>query len=542
MKRIHSKMMGAVVFALSCAMLFVFMACSQPATNTPVAKSGNCVLSSLTVSAGTLTPKFAAETLNYSVSVDNAVSAITVSGTPADPKASVSGNSGKELALSVGDTAVSIVVTAEDSTTKKYTVVITRAAASTAPTTPTKTVLTILDYANTTNTLEKEIFDAFVAANPDIELNIEYQYDEAYHTRLSSLDSAGTLPDVMYLWVSRSGYLLQNHKTKDLSALLPADLLSNFPSNVKNPSIMPGGYLGMLPRGITYTGIMYVNKKLLSDNGLVPATTYTQMKAQVATLQAKGIATLGIPGFDSWTLQSCLLSTMVGRLLGNDFLPAAKSGSKSLNGSEFVGVLSAYKTLVEDGVLSSAMANLNYGDAPAMFAQGKIAYYIDGDWRIGTFNDSSAAGYLTAARQSGEIELMPIPSFTGETNAGCASTVPGTGWGLNASIASGSDKEKAAVRLLSYLYSKEVLTKYLEAGSFVPNRSDVTSTTVSPLIAKQLAFYKANLKSCYVIDTVLPSDVYNPLDTGLQDILKGTKTPQQVGDSIETSMAAWRAK
>jgi hypothetical protein len=96
-------------------------------TREPPPKSANAKLSALSVSAGTLTPAFNADTADYAVAVPNAAASITVTGTAADSGAALSANNGTAQTLSVGANTISLVVTAQDGVAKKtYTVVVTR--------------------------------------------------------------------------------------------------------------------------------------------------------------------------------------------------------------------------------------------------------------------------------------------------------------------------------------------------------------------------------------------------------------------------------
>ena len=106
----------------------------------PATLSTDADLSGLTISAGTL-PTFASGTISYAVSVDNDVASVTVTPTVADDGASVtvagtavaSGATSGAIDLTAGANAIDIVVTAEDgTTTKTYTVTVTRAT-NTAP-------------------------------------------------------------------------------------------------------------------------------------------------------------------------------------------------------------------------------------------------------------------------------------------------------------------------------------------------------------------------------------------------------------------------
>lgn len=91
--------------------------------------SKNANLSSITLSAGSLTPAFNTDTLKYSVSVENTVSSVSVTATPEDAKATV-------IITPSGDTLLeenkakdfTISVTAEDGTGKDYVVSVTRQA------------------------------------------------------------------------------------------------------------------------------------------------------------------------------------------------------------------------------------------------------------------------------------------------------------------------------------------------------------------------------------------------------------------------------
>ena len=98
--------------------------------------SSNANLSNLTISAGTLTPAFTSGTLGYTASVPNATTTITETPTVADATATVkvngtavvSGSASAPISLNVGDNVITTVVTAQNGTTRTYTVTVTRAA------------------------------------------------------------------------------------------------------------------------------------------------------------------------------------------------------------------------------------------------------------------------------------------------------------------------------------------------------------------------------------------------------------------------------
>ena len=115
------------------------------------AGSSDATLSGLTISDGTLIPTFVSGTTEYTVSVANSVSSVTVTPTASHDEAIIevdrtevySGSASDAQALSVGDTDIVIVVTAEDgSTTETYTVKVTRAASASTDATLSRLIIT----------------------------------------------------------------------------------------------------------------------------------------------------------------------------------------------------------------------------------------------------------------------------------------------------------------------------------------------------------------------------------------------------------------
>jgi hypothetical protein len=101
--------------------------------------SSDSNLSSLVISSGTLSPVFSSSTTSYTVILANSITSITVTPTASSSVASISvnaqstssGSVSSSLSISVGSNSISIIVTAQDGTTKTYTITVTRLAAST---------------------------------------------------------------------------------------------------------------------------------------------------------------------------------------------------------------------------------------------------------------------------------------------------------------------------------------------------------------------------------------------------------------------------
>ena len=90
--------------------------------NATPGKSGNNALSTLTVSAGTLTPAFDPAVTEYTLSLPQGTEKLTLTATPSDSNATVQGDG--ELTLQEGENTLPLVVTAEDGSAKAYTITV----------------------------------------------------------------------------------------------------------------------------------------------------------------------------------------------------------------------------------------------------------------------------------------------------------------------------------------------------------------------------------------------------------------------------------
>ena len=131
-------------------------------TVTETTTSTDATLSGLTLQDGegtviTLSPTFPSDmTTDYTAQVANGVDTVTLTATQNDSTATVAiaddGDTNKPgeavLNLDVGSNTLTVMVTAEDGTTKTYTVTVTRAAANTAPTATDSLVTTDEDTAH----------------------------------------------------------------------------------------------------------------------------------------------------------------------------------------------------------------------------------------------------------------------------------------------------------------------------------------------------------------------------------------------------------
>ncbi|MHB9295489.1 ABC transporter substrate-binding protein [Pillotina sp. SPG140] len=408
-------------------------------------------------------------------------------------------------------------------------------------------VLNYLDLTSANSVQElTAVWGAFEKAHPNIKIVREDLFNEPFHNKTEAYAAAGRLPDVLYAWPSgRSTTLHEQKLLKDLGPLARRDgISSQFLANALDPAQQGGNYLAILPRAITSSHAFYVNNAVLRDAGLTPAKTYAELKAQVPVLRAKGYQTVLMANQEMWVIQSCLFSLIAGRFGGVGWEQKILNGTAKFTDPDFVNALRFVKQLYDDGVLARETLATDYGTVVGQFGTNKGAYLIDGDWRIGAFvtDKSTGQAVIPVARQR-DIQITVFPDIEGAKLNKSTSGILGTGWGISAKLADGSPKLEAAWELVKWLSGKEIQTWMIQTGSIsTPTAVGIDS---SKLGLEPMQTAGVNLANQYtattaVIDGVFHSDVYTPLNDGLAEIGRGTKTPEQVAQATQTAFDSWR--
>jgi raffinose/stachyose/melibiose transport system substrate-binding protein len=247
---------------------------------------------------------------------------------------------------------------------------------------------------------------------------------------------------------------------------------------------------------------------------------------------------------DTWVMQSCLFSLIAGRFCGEGWEQKILRGKAKFTDPDFVGALKFIETMYKDGVLAQSTLGTNYGDVLGKFANGEGAYYIDGDWRVAAFiTDTWSGKALIPAEHQNDILLTVFPDIEGAKINNSTSGLIGTGFGMNAEIPAGSAKEEAAWSLLKWLVSKENAEFRVGTGAVAtPSRidADISGLNLEPLQAQMAHFASQFETITTVIDAVFHSDIYIPLNDGLQEIGMGAAAPKQVAADVQEAFDTWR--
>ena len=142
----------------------------------------------------------------------------------------------------------------------------------------------------------------------------------------------------------------------------------------------------------------------------------------------------------------------------------------------------------------------------------------------------------TSFFHKGDNVELHIDTYKGEVTKGSSAATLGENFGMNAKLTGA--KADAAWKFISFVSGKEaseILTKY---GTVSTYKFDMKDLDIDQL-SKQYVELINNQSMGYVIDAKMDSEgVNNLLNPGIQAVMIGQKTPQQLANEYEAWVAA----
>lgn len=384
-----------------------------------------------------------------------------------------------------------------------------------------------VDVSTAEYTTFKEVVSKFEAKYPNIQLSIQNLFNDPYHQKLQAMAVAGNLPDVMFLWpTARTGYVTGRGLVKDLTPLL-GDKKADFDAANVAPQ-GPDGQIWELPTvAPTDTTVVYTNDALLQKLGLTYPKTLSDLLAQSATINNAGLTPIAIADKDGWEMESCVLSTIVGRLGGNDWLPNAIAGKNgaSFSDPQFVNSLKIVDQMAKAKLFPAGVAQMDYDQGLQLFEQQKAVYLIDGSWRVQNLEKD------LSPEVKANISLNTVPALPGEVVQKSVADIASTGYGMNAKLKGAT--EKAAWDWIWFNAGPDGAAINLAHG-LIPsyNKIDLSSSNLGPLTKKLVAFLNDTPGTNTVLDGLMNAKVIGVLNPDLQVMILGQKAPQQVAQDV----------
>ncbi len=370
----------------------------------------------------------------------------------------------------------------------------------------------------------------FAEMYPEIVIeNTEMSHDD-YQVKIQQLAATDSMPDVFMLkgpWINT---FEENELISDIAADIDAYEFSDlYFDNIFRIATRGSKIYGLPYEANTSTTYVFYNKEMWREAGFDEfPKTWDEMFIANEYFKSQGIPMIGLGNKDKWPAGSSILSTLGDRFTGSAWTQSIiqNDGDAKFTDSEFVAALQLLADLAAADAFNADFNSVNNNQTQALFRQGKYASIIEGSWAM-----SGILGEATDEMKDNiGVAALPMPSNAkGEAN----SSAGGAGWffAINADL-EGAEREAAITLLFTLLgkeYSEYVAINYSEP---TPMKVDVEATGLLQVQEEFLAL-NASYNIIPVYDVWMTPQVIEAMNTSLQGLLAGTRTPEEVGQAIQ---------
>ncbi|GAB1482052.1 sugar-binding protein MsmE [Treponema sp.] len=394
---------------------------------------------------------------------------------------------------------------------------------------PSKVVVKTMAYGDNSNAEGVNwvrIVDAFEKENPNIDIDYELLYDEAYHQKVSARLAAGDVPALAYMgadarWGKPWAEASQQYDHKSI-------IDTNYYDMKLIPPMGPNGEIFEIPLGTSnITTVLYANEALIKSLGFAVPTTYEEIVAMVPKAKKAGLDVISIDGADGWAWGSCFMSAVVARISGDaNWVSKAVAGQYKFTDQVFVDSLSIISRMRKDGVISEKAVLVDYGANISAFSNKKALFMVQGQWAAGSIEPAVAEDTL----------MLAFPKLPGEKPGleGSVAAAIQVGYGITQAGAKDPAVRDAALKFINYFYSHAETAQRLKDGAIVaPILKNFEVPADLPTINKRKVVLAQNAMSTDVIDAFLGGAPNDALNAGMQKIAAGTAKPADVAAEVE---------
>lgn len=361
---------------------------------------------------------------------------------------------------------------------------------------------------------------------------------EIYSQKVIAAARAKTLPDIFGILGERktlasfikAGYILNlsPYMKEDISGSEGLDVSwkdSFYPQTLKIVTFNPGNSYNVaagiygVPIDTTVMQFVY-NKSLFKEAGLDPEKTpetITEFIDWAKNIQAKTGKTGFICGWGEGWLLNALATEWAINSLGQDKFLRTISGEVPYTDPEWIDIFGLFAELKNSGILASNIATVTNKEAEAAFAEGKAAFSFNGSWSVNVYKQLSENldyGFFSLPKVSDD---HPVKVWGGA----------GSSFLVNANSAN----KKQAINFLRWLSAKEQQEFLSKETNNLPAIINVVDKL--PLILKNLLGTFSNLTHPDIWPQNEDSRVIEIINRGLQQIVMGLKSPEEVAREIQ---------
>ena len=364
-----------------------------------------------------------------------------------------------------------------------------------------------------------------------------YAPSDIYSQKIVAAAQARILPDIYGILDKKavlasfieSGYVadLTQEFAKDDAAwekvLFPKALAVNRFGEGNVYKMKPGIY--GVPIDVTNMQMLY-NKKLLQKAGIAnPPANFDEFIKDTQALKRVGIAGL-VSGWGELWLLDCFASNYAFNIMGEDKIMATYRGEVPYTDPDWVKVFGIFENLTKNQALIEGVVTKANKYAEQDFALERAAFAFNGSWCVNVYN---------AMNPNLEYGVMLPPPV--------ASNYPMKIWGGAGSslvVNNSSTHKDKAIASLKWLTAKDQQIILAKETKNLPSNQEALAGI--PQVLSEFAGAMDHTTHPTIWDYNEDALVTEAFDKGIQSIIIGEKTPQQVGAEVQAVKERQTAK
>lgn len=373
----------------------------------------------------------------------------------------------------------------------------------------------------------QKLADEYMAAHPNVTIEITVLENEAFKTKLTTVMQSGNPPDIFQSW---GGGTMNEYANagllKDITAELDADggaWRNTFGAGALGVYSYEGKAYGA-PWDMGMVGFWY-NKALFAEAGIAaPPATWTELLDAVKKLKAAGITPIALGEGDKWP-GAFWWEYLAVRIGGKPAFDAASNRSGAFTDPAFVQAGEKLLELMALEPFQDGYLGATYGDQATAVGNGKAAMELMGQWAPAVQKDNSEDKLGLGE----DLGWFPFPVVEGGAGGQFDALGGGNGFAV------GKNASPEAVDFLKYLTRAESQVALAEIGVAIPVVAGGEAGLSDPLlITLQQSLAKAEYFQLYY-DQYLPPAMGSVVNDSVQGIFAETLTPEQAAQAVEDS-------
>ena len=378
----------------------------------------------------------------------------------------------------------------------------------------------------------KEVAADFEKANPNVTITVRDYPNEAYKTAIQVGVASNQPPDIFFNEPGETAFkFVRDDQVMDLTAVAKK---AGWDKTLKGTV---GGFtLDGKIWGMPYTQqskYFYYSKEIFANEKIKIPTSFNGLLSTCKTLKAKGIVPISFGNSERWPgihYMTILNQKVVGDAqIAADYSlkPAA---DKLFTDPAYATALQKLKDMQDAGCFNNAVNSVSPEIARATFYSGKAAMTFCGTWCLGIMDSNGFKG------KYGNFRFPRMEG--GKGNQGYVISGPS---GLQ--ISAKSTNKEVATDFLAYFISVKPQARMVETTNRIPaNPAAVKGLTLEPALAAVIADLGKASGSVLWLDSAVESGVSDAYLNMIQEVLNGTKTPQQAMETVREAALVAKKK